>query len=86
MKMDRNINKDGRGKYALLNLRRDRVEWGAVGNEDEFFVIKLKDVGALAALAAYASVYDTIDEEWAEEIRKMSLRAGPNSPFVKNAD
>lgn len=25
MKLDRNINKDGRGKYALLNLRRTNL-------------------------------------------------------------
>jgi len=39
MRMDRNINQDGMGKYALINLRTNKIDWDA----DEFFVIKLKD-------------------------------------------
>lgn len=53
MKLDRNINPDGKGKYALLNLRKNTIEWG---NEpgNQFFVIKLKDRFAAPALKAYA--------------------------------
>lgn len=50
MKLDRNANPDGRGKYALINLRTNTVEWG----EEPFFVIKYKDVFAAPALRAYA--------------------------------
>lgn len=52
MKLDRNSNPDGRGKYALINLRTNKVEWG---DEDQFFVIKYKDRFAEAALRAYAA-------------------------------
>lgn len=51
MKLDRNINHDGRGKYALINLRTNKVEWG---EEGQFFVLKYKDIFAEAALRAYA--------------------------------
>ncbi len=51
MKLDRNINPDGRGKYALINLRNNTVCWGG---DDQFFVIKYKDMFASAALHAYA--------------------------------
>lgn len=58
MKLDRNIRPDGTGKYALLNLRRNRIEWGNVGHDDEFFVIKLKDKFAQAALRGYVDEVD----------------------------
>lgn len=47
MKLDRNINPNRRGKYALLNLRTNKIEWGEVGSDEEFLVIKLKDNGGL---------------------------------------
>jgi hypothetical protein len=52
MKLDRNSNSDGRGKYAFFNLRTNQVEWG--DTPEEFFVIKLKDEFAFEALSAYA--------------------------------
>lgn len=52
MRLDRNVNPDGRGKYAIINLRTSRVEWG--GPDAQFFVIKYKDKFAAAALKAYA--------------------------------
>lgn len=52
MKLDRHINPDGRGKYALINLRTNKVEWGG---DDQFFVLKYKDKFAVAALKAYAA-------------------------------
>lgn len=51
MKLDRNVNPDGRGKYALINLRNNTVCWGG---DDQFFVIKYKDAFAAPALYAYA--------------------------------
>jgi len=51
MRLDRNVNPDGRGKYALINLRTNKVEWG---NETQFFVIKYSDEFAFAALKAYS--------------------------------
>lgn len=52
MKLDRKINKDGTGKYALINLRTNMIEWGGPGGG--FFVIKLHDKFAAPALEAYA--------------------------------
>ena len=54
MKLDRNTNPDGRGKYALLNLRTNAIEWGGPP-EKQFFVLKYKDKFTEAALAAYAA-------------------------------
>lgn len=53
MKLDRNTNPDGRGKYALINLRDNTVQWG---NEPggQFFVLKYKDLFVYPALLAYA--------------------------------
>lgn len=76
MKLDRNINENGKGKYALLNLRTEQLEWGKVGERDEFFVIKLKDIGAPRALEGYAKAYDEFDPEWSAEIREMAKRSG----------
>lgn len=90
MKLDRNINPDGRGKYALINLRRtDKsleeirelvnvalespcVQFGD-NDETEFFVIKLKDKYAAAALREYAH-QAMCDEntEYATEIYKLA--------------
>jgi len=109
MKMDRNINPGGTGKYAIVNLRRllamegsddhkearialealERVgvlEWGMVGEADEFFLIKLKDQHAMDALMAYhASAYRD-DPEFADEVRQMALRSGPFHPLCKKPD
>lgn len=105
MKMDRNLNADGRGKYALLNLRRVSengapevrealdvlteagvLEWGFVGDQDEFFVMKLKDINAPGGLVGYAESAAKSDPEWAGEVRSMVARAGINSPFCKVPD
>jgi len=82
MKLDRNINANGMGKYALLNLRTNQVQWGNTP-DDEFFVIKLKDIGALPALLAYAKLYKLVDPEYAAEIKALADRSGKHH---KNAD
>lgn len=68
MKLDRNLNPSGMGKYALIKLRIDQPS-AAIGNpprmtiaadavdfgntkETDFFVIRLKDKYAAPALAA----------------------------------
>lgn len=111
MKLDRNINQDGRGKYAILQLRKlatyepaetfgksavmdavallDKeglIDWGQTGTEREFFLIRLKDKYARAALCAYADKAVHDDAEYAEEIMEMACRAGPSSPFCKRPD
>lgn len=135
MKLDRNGNGTGRGKYALIKTRRiveiekagndavaqinsgvrdelikaDRaaitldidvsqaistleaagvLEWGEPGTEGEFFVIKLRDQHARAALWAYADDIgaDLADVEYRKDIRELAFRAGPDSPFCKKPD
>src|ERR1051326_5459170 len=99
MKMDRNIpGNNGRGKYALLLLRRleayeDQntfgglrpdiaaalktledagiIDWGIAETESEFFLIRLKDRCAQAALLAYAREASTFDVEWAAEVERL---------------
>jgi hypothetical protein len=53
MRLDRNTNPDGKGKYALINLRTNQIQWGGEGGE-QFFVMKYKDKFAAPALRAYA--------------------------------
>jgi hypothetical protein len=102
MKLDRNINPDGKGKYALVKLRGDlsddtkyalslleddgRLDWGNVHSESEFWVFKLKDKYSAAGLAAYADAAERDDPEFAAEVREMLSRAGPNSPWCKRPD
>lgn len=84
MKLDRNTNPDGRGKYALINLRTNKVEWGG---EDQFFVVKYKDRFAADALFAYANACRYYAEncgdpeehreyhEFADEVEREAVRA-----------
>lgn len=128
MKLDRNINANRRGKYALLKLRRlteieawdgsdgealDRkaaldaialleragiLDWGYAGTDGEFFVIRLKDKYAGAAIEAYANAVaaDARKEpnealskdkfQWSVQVLKLAENAGPLSPFCKQPD
>lgn len=63
------------------------IEYGGVGTENEFFVIKLKDCYAQNALNGYATTAHLDgEEEYAAEVREMAFRAGPHSPFCKKPD
>lgn len=103
MKLDRNVNPDGRGKYALLKLRRQAkpftvelqdcaaklrdaglLDFGDTA-EDEFFVIRLKDKYAAAALDAYATAAFNDDPEYAREIAVLANKAD-NHPLKKKPD
>lgn len=108
MKLDRNVNTDGQGKYALLNLRRlddlspadnrstylllavlERrgvLQYGNVGQEDEFFLLKLRDRHSRPALMAYADSIRGSDPEFAAEVYEMAGRSGPLNPFCKDPD
>ena len=85
MKLDQNINYDGKGKYALINLRTNQVHWGKPHSEHEFFVIKLKDKYASAALFAYACAAEADDPEYAAEVRNLAQRSH-NHPYAKQPD
>lgn len=99
MKLDRNINADGTGKYALVLMRETPSSTdvsekavairGALqtlehhgcldyGNADDrdFFVIRLKDKFAPAALFAYSvAAEDAGEKEWALEVRELAHNA-----------
>jgi hypothetical protein len=108
MKLDRN---NGRGKYAIVNLREieriggvshghnpdiahalrilelnNLIEYGDVGSENEFFVIKLKDKYADAALARYAAMASSDDAEYANDVAAMAARSGVHHPNCKQPD
>lgn len=106
MRLDRNLNVDGGGKYALLKLRVMRasmnpdiyaalkvlegagiLDWGNTV-DSEFMVIRLKDIGARAALQSYAHVFRGMaaDHEYAAEIEEMAARSGPSHPNCKKPD
>lgn len=107
MKLDRNEQPGGVGKYALINMRRYRalppdkaeeahdllgkmealgiIDTGARGADDEFFVIKLKDRYAPAALNAYANAAADDDKEWATQVLALASRA-EHHPAQKQPD
>ncbi len=64
----------------------EAIEMGLVGAKDEFFVIKLKDKYARAAMLAYASAAQADDPEWAGEVRDLADRASEYSRFCKAPD
>lgn len=87
MKLDRNINADGLGKYELRNLRTGQiVEDCGPGEEHEFFVIMLKDRHAPAALMAYAENIMDTDAEFSREVLSLAIRSGEHSPYCKDPD
>jgi hypothetical protein len=74
------------------------LDWGVVGDPDEFFVIKLRDKYAAPAIAAYAKAVAAdanaeVDEiaykekvQWSLDVQKLGERAGVLSPFCKQPD
>ena len=87
MKLDRNINPDGLGKYRLWDERKQAwVDDCGVGEEHEFFVIMLKDRHAEDALVAYANSIQGRDMEFAVDVMDLANRAGHRSPFCKDPD
>lgn len=71
---------------ALLE-REGLIDWGNLGSESEFFVMRLKDRHAEAGLAGYgADAWRHGDREWAKEVWEMADRAGPNHPACQLPD
>jgi hypothetical protein len=57
--------------------------------ETECFVIRLKDIGAKAALRSYADVFHGKGggaEEYADDIEDLARRSGPGHPNCKVPD
>jgi hypothetical protein len=96
LKLDRNAaGNAGRGKYALLLLRKLTadipkeviLDWGTRGSESEFFVMRLKDRYAQSGLWNYANVAEHEgNQEWAEEVFEMANRSGPSNRWCKVPD
>lgn len=64
----------------------DLIEYGEVGAENEFFVLKLKDKYAAGTLARYAALAAADDPEYAHDVMQLTKRAGENSPHCKRPD
>jgi len=86
MRLERSVSPDNKGKFAIINLHKNTIEWGPPGSREEFFVIKLKDKYAAEALEAYAKAAEQDDPEYAADVRGLVLRAGPNNPHCKRPD
>jgi len=87
MNLVRNTTRDGSCKYSLVEHQKDdHIEQGLPFTENEFFVIKLKDRHAKAALEAYAKSIESTDEMFAGQVYELAERAGPDSPWCKDPD
>ncbi len=75
-------------REALATLSKLGVlELGKPGEQDEFFVIKLKDVHAEYSLRGYAmAAKHGGDEEFSREVELLADRSGRKSPFCKKPD
>jgi hypothetical protein len=62
------------------------IQYGPVGDKEEFFVVKLKDRHSPAALYAYADSIRSTDPEFAAEVTQMCFRAGERSQWCKEPD
>ena len=74
---------------AALKLLIDNglIDDGGVGAPGEYFVIRLRDQYAKAALMGYAAAaHADGQEEYAKEIDALAARAGSDSPFCKRPD
>lgn len=88
MKLLRNCTEQGAGKYSLIqNVKGGRIEHGAPGTRNEFFVVMLKDENAHGALLAYANeAACNGDMELSREVKELVKRAGKNSQWCKKPD
>lgn len=101
MKLDRTTNGNGLGKYALIKWRNYKPDLDIdsalrtleaagmidIGNmpQTEFFVIRLKDINAPAALQAYAHAAHQRDPEFSADVMELARRAALH-PDQKDPD
>lgn len=72
---------------ALAVLRGAGViDDGPKGSPGEFFVIRLRDKYAPAALHCYSMEAEADDMEYGREVLELASRAGRHSPFCKRPD
>lgn len=70
-------------KYPEL---KKYIEFGEPNTEEEFFVIKLKDINSTRALTAYVLEADKTDPEFALEVMDLALRSGKRHTSCKQPD
>ena len=70
-------------KYPEL---KKYIEFGEPNTEEEFFVIKLKDINSTRALTAYVLESDKTDPEFALEVMDLALRSGKRHTSCKQPD
>lgn len=70
-------------KYPEL---KEYIEFGQPHSEEEFFVIKLKDINSTRALTAYVLEADKTDPEFALEVMDLALRSGKRHNSCKQPD
>ena len=74
-------------KDALdLLIYEQLIDFGEVNTESEFFVVRLKDRYARAALDAYAAAAFEIDSEWSREVKELAKRSGLANQWCKDPD
>lgn len=77
-------------KLALkLLATHGMLDYGDLGTDSEFMVMRLKDKYALKGLQGYYKAVtedEPADLEYAQEILDMTKRAGPNSQWCKRPD
>ncbi len=80
--------RDGLGKYRVFNNRKNAwVENDGPAEENEHFVLMLKDKYARAALMAYATAASCDgQQEYAIDVQELANRAGPMHPNCKAPD
>jgi len=78
----------GKGKYTVFdNRKRLVVANDGPGEENEHFVLMLKDKYARAALLAYArAATEDGDHEYAADVTELADRAGECHPKCKRPD
>lgn len=74
--------------YDAISLleKEGLIEWGEPESENEFFVLKLKDLFAYDALNKYADSCRDFDPEFADEVRVMASRSGLLNKWCKQPD
>lgn len=82
------LRTNGLGKYRVWDNRKQCwVVDDGPGEQNEHFVLMLKDRFAGAALEAYAAVAEAAGEfEYAQDVRELAARSGVYHPNCKYPD
>jgi len=82
----RAANKLAAVREAIATLEREGlIDWGDTP-ETEFFLIRLRDMNAQAALRSYAGHARQFDQEYSQDVMELSNRSGLDHPNCKVPD